>query len=104
MLHDHMLEHVRGAQCARSYDGLSEVLSGTKPTALYLDIEVDQLRAGEGGLLSVGQMLLIGGDARFWWRGFFVWYLDVAAQPCSREEQECTQELMVKWVRDSFAE
>ncbi|MCP5011203.1 MAG: hypothetical protein GY942_14580, partial [Aestuariibacter sp.] len=52
MLHAKAVEHVTLAQCALSYDGLYEVVSGTNCCALYLDIEVGCLRPGDGGFLS----------------------------------------------------
>ncbi len=80
------------------------MFSGTKPIAQYLDVEVDQLHVGEGGLLSADQMLLVTGDVGFWLRVFLMWYLEVAVKPWSREELECAKELMVNWIRDYFAE
>ncbi len=40
MLHQRAVEHVTLAQRALSYDALYEVVSGTEPCPLYLDIEV----------------------------------------------------------------
>eukprot|EP01084_Bolivina_argentea_P238348 400443_1 len=103
-LHQRMVQHVSLAQCALSYDGLYEVVSGTDCTALYLDIEVGCLRAGEGGLLSLDLLRLVSGDAEFWWAQYMTWYLSIASRRWSTEEYECAQGLLVSYLRDFFVE
>ncbi len=44
-LHHRMVQRVSLAQPALSFDGLYEVISGTSPTPLYLDVEVGRERA-----------------------------------------------------------
>ncbi len=92
------------AQCALSYDGLYEVVSGTNCCALYLDIEVGCLRPGDGGFLSADQLRLVSGDADFWWSSFWTWYPDVAGHRWTAEEYECVQSLTVSYIRDFFVE
>ncbi len=104
MLHANVVQHMTSAQCTLSYDGLYEVVSGTNCTALYLDIEVGCLKAGDCGLLSVDQLKLVSADAEFWWSDFFTWYLSVAALPWTVEEYECAQSVIVSYIRDFLVE
>ncbi len=54
--------------------------------------------------LSVDQLRLVCADAEFWWAECITWYLTIAARPWSAEEYECTQGLLVSYLRDFFVE
>ncbi len=74
------------------------MIDGDK-VCLYLNVEVDQLKAGSD-MISVDQLSLLTRDAEAWYSTFPDWYAKVAGVPWTVEELSIAHELIVTCIRD----